>query len=101
MHIRKKTAPLLNIMRPQCTARLQAKLQNLLTSKVDGVAGHINLRLLCYVEVYPTSCTLVRTLVEPQRRSGHGDKDRPLVPAKARNPQVQPLSNYKTQDAVI
>jgi hypothetical protein len=65
------------------------------------VAGHINLRLLCYVEVTPTSCTLGRTLVGPQRQSGHGDKDRPLVPAEARNPEVQAVSNYKTQEAVI
>jgi hypothetical protein len=65
------------------------------------VAGHMNLRLLCYVEVNPTLRTMGWTLVGPQRQSGHGDKDRPLVPAEARNSEVQAVSIYKTQEAVI
>jgi len=93
MHIRNKAAPLRNVMRPQPTVRLQAKLHSLLISKSMEVAGHINLRLLCYVEVTTTSCTLGRTLVGPQSRSGHGDKDILLVLAEARNPEVQGVSN--------
>jgi len=36
MHIRNKAAPLRNVMRPQCTVRLHAKLHNLLISEVNG-----------------------------------------------------------------
>jgi hypothetical protein len=65
------------------------------------VAGHMKLQLLCYGEVTPTPCTLARTLVGIQRRSGHGGKDIHIVPTEKRTPEVLPISNYKTQEAII
>jgi len=64
MRLRNEAVPLCDIMRPQCTVGLQAKLHNLLISEINGGgwSQQPSVTLLCGSN--PTSGTLGRTLVD-------------------------------------
>jgi len=64
MHLINEAVPLCNIMRPQCTVGLQAKLHNLLISEVNGGGWSHQPSVTLLYGSNPTSGTLGRTLVD-------------------------------------